>query len=257
LGETFSEIGPMVKQSVEDVMSGVMGDDLGDVDEEELAPEELVNGSCTIKPGTHLILIHDWKTGGSKEELRLQGVPGDVCRVLEAGAANVKVRKNPTHVIMEWSEGPLSVEIPETVNTLRARMKGGNIYVQRVGCDMTLRTLGGNLELRDLHKNFNAKTLGGNLLLILEKDWQGHGRAHTMGGNIELAVPAEGMTCKVKAVTMGGAVKVDQDLRSENKQSFPGKCKAKIQVGEGDTDSSISLKTMGGDIEIRRIAHEQ
>lgn len=258
LGETFSEIGPLIKQSVEDVMSGVMGDDLGEVDEEELESEELVNGTCIIKPDTHLILIHDWKTGGNKEELRVQGVSGDVCRVLEAGATNVKVRRNPTHVIMQWSEGPLTVEVPETVSMLRARMKGGNIYVQRVGCDMTLKTLGGNLELRDLHKNFSAKTLGGNLLLSVEKDWQGHGRAQTMGGNIELVVPFEGTTFKVKAITMGGTVKVDKDLRSlETKQSFPGKCKTRVQVGEGESDSSISLKTMGGDIEVRRGSHEQ
>lgn len=258
LGETLSEIGPMVKQSVEDVMSGVMGDDLGDVDEEELEPEELINDSCTIKPDTHLILIHEWKTGGNKEELRIQGVPGDVCRVLEAGAANVKVRKNPTHVIMQWAEGPLTIEVPETVSTLRARMKGGNIYMQRIGCDVTLKTLGGNLELRDLRKNFSAKTMGGNLQLTLEKDWQGHGRAQTMGGNIELVVPPEGSTFKVKAITMGGAVTVDKDLHSlESKQSFPGKCKAKIQVGEGEADASISLKTMGGDIEVRRAAHGQ
>jgi hypothetical protein len=55
---------------------------------------------------------------------------------------------------------------------------------------------------------------------------------------------------------MGGKVNTEADSRIlESKQSFPGKSKVKLQVGE-ESDSSIVLKTMGGDINVRRSQHE-
>lgn len=258
IGETFADIGPMVKQSIEDVMTGVIGDDLGDVDEEELAQVELLDGTCTIPSGAQLILIHDWKAGCAKQNLRLHGVPGEVCRLSEEGAKHVRVRQNSTHVVMQWSDGPLAIDVPETVSAVKVNVKGGDIHAQRLGCELNLKTMGGNLEILDLSKPFHAKTMGGNITLSLLNDWQGQGRAHTMGGNIELTVPSDGAAFKVKASTMGGTVKFDQEMRPlESKQSFPGKNKVKIQVGEGETDSLIALKTMGGDIEVRRTQHEE
>jgi hypothetical protein len=42
----------------------------------------------------------------------------------------------------------------------------------------------------------------------------------------------------------------------ESKQFFPGKSYVKVQIGEGNTDSFIALKAVGGDIELRKIADE-
>ena len=61
----------------------------------------------------------------------------------------------------------------------------------------------------------------------------------------------------ILAGTMGGKIKIDEDFRSlESKQAFPGKNTIKVQIGEGATDSHIALKTMGGDIKVRKIEHE-
>ena len=35
IGETLADIGPMIKNTVEDVMTGVFGDELGDLEEED------------------------------------------------------------------------------------------------------------------------------------------------------------------------------------------------------------------------------
>ena len=102
-------------------------------------------------------------------------------------------------------------------------------------------------------KNFKAKTMGGNINLSLSKTWRGNARAHTMGGNIDLAIPAD-VSLNVESSAMGGTIKVDKDIHQlESKQIFPGKSRVDVQIGEEKVDSCIALKTMGGDIELRKV----
>lgn len=51
LGETLADIGPMVKNVVEDVMTGLFGDEPGDLGEEELENVEPIEGKYRIAEG--------------------------------------------------------------------------------------------------------------------------------------------------------------------------------------------------------------
>lgn len=255
IGETLADIGPMVKTTVEDVMTGVLGDELGDLDEEELEDVEPTDGTFSVKEGKHLLIVNDWLCGYGKTDLQVQGVAGDTCRIESEKEDNVRVRQDASHVIIQWADGPLTVEVPDTIASLRIKMKGGNIQVKEIGCQMNLKTLGGNVDIHDVQQDFHAKTMGGQVKVALAQGWQGNGRTHTMGGDITLSIP-EDVSLKVKAVTMGGKVNTEADSRIlESKQSFPGKSKVKLQVGE-ESDSFVVLKTMGGDINVRRSRHE-
>ena len=256
VGETLAEIGPMVKSTVEDAMAGVFGDELGDLDEEELEHVEPIEGKYTIEEGMQMVIVNDWKCGPNKGDLVLQGVEGNCCKMSEESPKRARVQQNSSHFVIRWSGSSLKVEVPETVAMLKVKMKGGDIHVNQVVCDMNLTTLGGNLELNGLVKNFKAKTMGGHLDLALAKEWQGHAKAHTMGGNINLSIP-EAVSLKAKATTMGGTIKVDETIRQlESQQSFPGN-RVKVQVGEEETNSFVALKTMGGDITLRKVHDEQ
>lgn len=256
LGETLADIGPMVKQTVEDVMTGVIGEDLGDVDEEELEVVESVDGAFSIKKGMSLVIVSDWWPGGSKNTLMLQGVNGETCKINEGNTKRVRIRQDSSHVVIQWTDGPLNIEVPETVSLLKVKMKGGSIYVKQIGCEIQLKTMGGDLEMFDLATDFNAKTMGGHVHLTMADGWQGKGRAHTTGGNVTLVIPNE-ISTKIKAATMGGTIKIDDTIKPlETHQKFPGSSKMKIQIGE-ESDSFISLKTMGGDIDLRRAQHAE
>ena len=255
IGETLADIGPMVKNTVEDVMTGVLGDELGDLDEEELEDVEPTDGTFPIQKGMHLLIVNDWLSGYGKTDLQVQGIAGETCRIEAKDDDNVRVRQDASHVIIQWSDGPLTVEVPETISSLKVKMKGGNILVKEIASQMSLKTLGGNLDIHDIQQDIHAKTMGGQVKLILSQGWKGNGHAHTMGGNITLSIPDD-VSTKVKAVTMGGKVNTEADSRIiDSRQSFPGKSKVKIQIGE-ESDSFIALKTMGGDINVRRIRHE-
>lgn len=256
VGETLSEIGPMVKNTMEDVITGLVGDDLGDLHEEKLEDVEPIEGTYKIEEGKRMVILNTWKGWPGEGDIFIQGVDGDSCRIGEESAKQVRVRQNSSHFVIQWSGEALKVEVPKTVAMLKVRTKGGDIRVKQLGCEMSVKTFGGNLEMFNLVKNFKAKTMGGNINLLLSKEWQGNGRAHTMGGNIELSIPADA-SLQAEATTMGGNINVDKDIRQvESKQFFPGKSSVKVQVGEEHTDSLIALKTMGGDIKLRKVQDE-
>ncbi len=256
LGETLAEIGPLVKNTIEDVMTGIFGDESGDPEEEDLEHAEPIEGKYSIAEGIQMVIVNDWRGGGEKSDLVLQGIEGGSCRIEEESSKPMRVLQSSSHFVIRWHGGPLRVEIPETVNRLKVRTKNGDIRVAGLGCEMSVKTLAGNLEMSDLRQNFKAKTMGGNINLILAKEWQGKAQAHTMGGSIALSLPDEA-ALQVKATTMGGAIKVAENIRQlERKQSFPGRDSVTVQVGEEDSDAFIALKTMGGDIKLREAQHE-
>jgi DUF4097 and DUF4098 domain-containing protein YvlB len=257
IGEALADIGPMVKNTVEDVVTGVFEDDLGDLEDEDFVDVEPVEEQYEIAEDTHMVIVSDWKWGPRQGDLRVNGVPGNACRIENAEAQHVRIRRSQTHFVIQWSGGPLNVEVPETVSKLRVRSKGGDIRVAKIHCDLSVKTLGGDLKLKNLLKDFKVKTMGGDISLALESGWQGTAKVHTMGGDITLTVPA-GVAFEADASTMGGTISVAEGMRKvESKQSFPGRSSAKIHAGADDTTSTISCKTMGGDITLRKESDEE
>jgi DUF4097 and DUF4098 domain-containing protein YvlB len=227
------------------------------LEEEDFVDVEPVEEEYILDQETHMVIVSDWKWGPRRGDLQIQGVVGNACRIENADAQQVHIRRSPTHFVIQWSGGPLKVNIPETVQTLRIRSKGGNIQAAGVECDLNVKTLVGNLELQQISKDFKAKTMGGDITLGLSEGWQGNGRIHTMGGDILLTVPND-VSFTAEASTMGGTINVDETMQQVgSKQVFPAKSTVTVRAGQEETASAISLKTMGGDITLRKEANEK
>ncbi len=249
----FSNIGPIIKDTMEDVMTGIFADDLGDAEGEDLVDVEPLEDQYTIDDDTSIVIVSDWKWGAKHGDLRVRGVSGNACRI-DAEAEIRRIRRSATHFVVHWSGGPLSLEVPETVSRLLVNSKGGDIRIADVHGDISAKTMHGNLILKDLLNSFKVKTMGGDIRLMLSAGWDGEAKVRTMGGNITLAVP-DGVGFSADAFTMGGTISVAEGMRLEDKKSFPGK-KGEIHAGAEDSDSTISLKTMGGNITLRNEADE-
>ncbi len=257
IGEALSDIGPMVKNTVEDVVTGVFGDDLGDLEDEDFIDVEPVEEQYEIGADTQMVIVSDWKWGPKRGDLHIQGVTGNACRIENAEAQHVRIRRSATHFVVQWAGGPLNVHVPETVTKLRVRSKGGDIRIADIHSDMSVKTLGGDLTLKDVLKDFRVKTMGGDITTTLNAAWIGNAKVHTMGGDITLTVP-DGVGFDADASTMGGVISVADGMqRVNNKQSFPGKSSAKIHAGADDSTSTIKLTTMGGDITLRKDGDEE
>jgi len=257
IGDALSDIGPMVKNTVEDVMTGVFGDDLGDLEDEDFIDVEPLEEQYEIGADTRMVIVSDWKWGPKRGDLRIQGVPGNACRIENAEGQHLRIRRSATHFVIQWSGGPLNVQVPETVAKLRVRSKGGDIRVTALHADMSVKTLGGDLTLKDLLKDFKVKTMGGDITVTLNAAWSGDANVHTMGGDITVLVP-DSVGFSADASTMGGDISVADGMRRvNNKPNFPGKSSAKIHAGADDAGSTISLKSMGGDITLRKDTDEE
>jgi len=249
LGDTLSNIGPMVKNTVGDMMSGIFGDDFCDWRNEDFIDIEPLEERYDISAGTCMVIAGDlkWKHG----DLRIKGIAGNTCRIDNDDGQHMRIRRSPTHFVVQWIEGNLNVLVPETVSKLLVRSNGGDIRIADVQSDMNVLTMGGNLKLKELLKDFKVKTMGGDINLALNAGWNGKAKVRTMGGNIMLKVP-DGLGFNADAFTMGGVISVAEGMKKvESGPSFPGKKSAKIRAGEYDSTSTISLKTMGGDITLR------
>lgn len=256
IGEALSDIGPMVKNTMEDVMTGIFGDDLGDLEEEDFIDVEPKDEDYDLNADTRMVIVSDWNWGPKRGDLRITGVPGSACRIEHAEAQHLRIRRSATHFVVQWSGGPLQAQVPETVTKLRVRSKGGNIEIADFHNEMSIKTLGGDLRVQDVANDFKVKTMGGDIAIGLNAAWAGSGRAHTMGGDITVAVP-DGVSFSAEASTTGGVIATPDTMRQVNsKQSFPGKSSATIHAGADDNASTLTLKTMGGDITLRKDSDE-
>jgi len=118
-------------------------------------------------------------------------------------------------------ESRFKITVPATF-TLDLSTQGGDISIDRVKGNTTLRTSGGNIELLSTGGIVKAKTSGGDVVV---RDAEGTVDAKTSGGDMEL----ERIKGRLDATTSGGNI----TLRSADKE--------------------VNLRTSGGDIEILEV----
>lgn len=246
-GEALAGIGPMVRGVVEEAMAGV-GLDLGE-EEDEYDAGEVLGRTFPVGPDTELVVRDDPRIGCGVD-LELLGTTSTQCEVLDEGSTGARITRRGSRVIIRTSKDHLRVRIPNTVGRVQAVTLGGDITVRGLAAPLTLRSAGGNLELEGICKALKAKTAGGNIRLDLTDEWTGDSRIATMGGTITVRVPAR-IRAQILAGTMGGQVKVEEGLGQIRRQQKLAK--EKVEVNLGDGGSSLEIKTVGGDINLRRL----
>ena len=258
LGEALAEVGPSVKGVVEEAVSGLAGLRFDEEDEGEGGDEtnEITERSFPLAQGTGLIIRNTPKPISGNANLSIEAIEGDVCEIIPSDATNVRVRQGKSRTTIRWTNGSLLVKVPETVATLKGSTMGGDIGVQGLACDTVIKTMGGDLSLQGISGEFAAKTMGGSISIRLDPAWHGESKAVTMGGAVSLSAP-QGVNANVRATTMGGRVDVEDGLGRVIRGSSFINQRIDLTLGEGEPVSTLMLKTMGGDISIRRLADEQ
>lgn len=253
VGEALGAIGQVVQSTVEEAMEGV------DVDLHVLDPEDDDEGVDIAQPefdipeGGQLSIRQHHRAGRPTEcSLLLLPAEGGRC-TLEAGeGAELRTRRRGDRTRVQWRRGPLTVRVPITVSEVDARVLGGELVARDLACALQARVMGGRMELGGLHHPFDVKTMGGELLLKLAAGLTGSSRIRTMGGNAVLAVP-EGLAARITAVTTGGEVRADSGLGRIWREGSRIHRRTVIELGlDGGEAAEISLKTVGGDVVVKR-----
>lgn len=245
------DIGRMVRGIVRESVSGIEDDEYSAIDEDMLEDAGLLEGPIQLEKGTELVLKHrvHRRTGSIGGDLILNGVEGSTLEVIGDDTPDIQLYRDNGTVSLKWDKGDLSLNVPETVEKVRASIMGGNISLNAVTAAAEIKTKGGNVSLSETSRAFSAKTMGGNILIILNEDWDEDSEVATMGGNIELSI-CESTKAEISAKTLGGEISVQEGISGLTESGRGSSSRVNIDLSEGEDAPELDIKTMGGDISI-------
>ncbi len=250
------EIGRMVRGMVRDSVSGI-GDDFAEIDEEMCEDAGLLEGPIELEKGTKLVLkrrrrVHRDNRGDLTligGDLTLIGVEGSSLEAIGEDTPDIQVYRENGTVYLKWGTGDLTLNVPATVDNVRASIMGGNINLGGISASTEIKTKGGNINLSDTSRAFSAKTMGGDIMITLTDNWSEDSEVATMGGNIELSI-CESTKAEISLKTMGGEITVQEGIGETTVSGHHGASRVSIDLSDGEECPDLSLKTMGGDISV-------
>ncbi|MCD4700740.1 MAG: DUF4097 family beta strand repeat-containing protein [Candidatus Aegiribacteria sp.] len=246
------DIGRMVRGMVKDSVSGI-DDEFMEIDEDMFEDGGHLEGPLELDEGTELVLKRRVRRNGRNNggDLILNGVSGSTLEVIGENTPDIRLYRDNGTVYLKWEKSDLSLNVPETVENVRASIMGGNIILNSVKGAADIRTMGGDINLSEASRAFRAKTMGGNILIKLTDDWNEDSRVTTMGGNIALSI-CESTKAEISAKTMGGEITVQEDISGLTESGHPGSSRVNIDLSDEEESPELRLKTMGGNISIDR-----
>ncbi len=243
------ELGRMMRGIMRETVSDIDGEFV-EIDEEMYEDEGLLEGPIELESGTELVLKRRIKAKRNRGgDLNLIGVEGSALEVVGENAPAVSLFRENGTVYLKWDTGDLTLNVPETVENVRASIMGGNVSLSGVSADTAIKTKGGNINLSDASRAFSAKTMGGDIMIRLTDNWNEDSEAATMGGNINLIL-RERTRSEISAKTMGGEITVQEGISGLTESGHHGASRVNIDLSDGQEAPDLSLKTMGGDISV-------
>lgn len=109
----------------------------------------------------------------------------------------------PRHYEVDIRTSGGSIDLKDTVGTVRLYTSGGDITARNLNGTVGLRTSGGQIAAERIQGDVNAKTSGGDVRLL---DIDGSIEGHTSGGNVRVSLA--GSNRGIIATTSGGNVEV-------------------------------------------------
>lgn len=215
-----------------------------------------VNGDITVKAGTGT-------TVEIVESLRIETyTEEETKRVLaeceesysqSGGRIVIDGRMRPRRAV----DSRFNITVPPSF-VLDLSTSGGNISIDRVKGNTTLRTSGGDIELLSTAGIINAKTSGGDVRV---RDAEGTVEAKTSGGDLDL----ERIKGRLTATTSGGNITLRYADKEVNLRTSGGNIDILEVAGNvvastsgGDvhvenTSGNVEVSTSGGDLVLRDI----
>lgn len=243
------DIGRMVRGIIKESVSGIDGEFV-EIDEEMCEDAGHLKDPIQLEEGTELVLkrsVHRGRNTGG--DLVLNGVEGSTLELIGEDAPDIHLYRDNGTVYLKWSKGDLTLNVPETVDRIRASIMGGDITMNSVTAAADIKTKGGDISLSEVSRAFNAKTMGGDIIITLNDCWNEDSEVATMGGDIELSI-LESTKAEISARTLGGEISVQEGISSETESGHAGSSRVNIDLSGGEESPDLSLKTMGGDISV-------
>ncbi|MBD3371055.1 hypothetical protein GF402_11940 [Candidatus Fermentibacteria bacterium] len=251
LGTALSDIGPTVREAIENAFSGFRSTDIDPFDDTDLDFEIMVDEGLDSADPIEVAegAVIDFRTAGRKGgNLELEGYDGDKLEV-SGNHSGLRIGGSSEHLGVSWTGGNLKAMVPDHAETIRIRVSGGGAVLRRIRSDVFSKNMGGNLDIEDLEGTFQSKLMGGNLSVVLAEGSIGESEAKIMGGRVTLSVP-ESLPVEIDAATLGGKIVIDESLGKADTKGSGSMARATVLTGDDEARAKIQLKVVGGNVEV-------
>ena len=216
------------------------------------------------------------KLANSGGDIQTTGIDGNVNAATSGGDITARrIKQNFTaatsggDIELEEVEGDVKVttsggdiKLREIKGILNASTSGGDITVEKNGSDVLVKTSGGDIELFDVGGRIKATTSGGDIEVRRSEgdvkvvtsggdikliDIMGQLKATTAGGDIDAVTVMNGL----KATTSGGDITLRDIKGFIEATTSGGDMFAELTLTDFSKDHHISMRTAGGDIELK------
>ncbi len=240
----FHTVGGIMSEVMKEMRQGFSGEEIpAEAREMDRLDEELPSGtSVQVRTVGHRFC-------GSAGEVRVTRNDSGRIVAIPREDQKLKVLRDGDQLRIYIGEAGLELQLPDSAEALDLGIKAGSLSVEGISCQFRARTMGGGVRVVRPGAAFSAKTMGGGLEMVLGPEWSGGSKAKTMGGGVSVEL-LKGFSGQVDASTMGGSVEVS-GVRLLEDRSTPGASRKVVAAGDGQSDSLLVVKTMGGGVTVR------
>jgi hypothetical protein len=204
-------------------------------DDEQWPSGVSVDFTVTVPPQTALT-VHVVSA-----DARVTGIAGGV--VIRSASGDVSVTDGPGPVTVSTASGDIRVT-GARVRT-KANASSGDISLSGIAGKMAVHTTSGDISLSQAAtQEFDVSSTSGDLSLALTDPLSGVGKAHSLSGDVTVAIPP-GSDCRVALTTLSGDIsdRLGLSQRRQQRRTMAGI----LGAGRG----SLDMSTTSGDTTLR------
>ncbi len=152
-----------------------------------------------------------------------------------------------------------TVQVPEKTSLILKTVNDGNIRVQNVQGDFTVRNVNGHIELQDIAGPVNGKTVNGRIHAVFREDPAAACAFTTVNGDLDVRFSAK-LAADFQLKTLNGDIYTDypstylpnktatESSRHKGRFVYRSHRRQGVRIGAGGPE--ISMETLNGDIVI-------
>ena len=243
----INEIGPMIQSTMGDVFKGRKSfEAYENVDMEE------VDSIAEEMEEDRELVINGNAGKGKSISISLSRSEDNILRATLDNDGTIKAGNKDKKRILLWESGKLSVQVPDSLASVKVFSRGGGINSTDVNVPVELKTMGGGINISRPGNSFSLKTMGGGLSITLGSLWKGDSKAKTMGGGISVLLDDD-VQVQIDASTLGGSISVggnEPEILSDSDKGH-GKSKISVRYGNDEDLPVLTVTSMGGGIVIK------
>lgn len=247
-GERFGEVGSRMQDFFENAFGSVFGDEywFEGYEAVKTAAEEIEldkETSVVISNPAHL-----YKS--SSADIKIAPSPDGGLHVYSGKKDSFEVlRKEKGKKILILCKDDSMIQVPQNIAKLKIVLSRGDTQISDLAVPLEVRSVKGDIRLRQVLEPLSIRSVDGNIEFDLADDYSGKSEIASMHGDIKVTL-CRSFSGRIETRVGRG----DIEIQSKNVKTTSARSAflrtESVDIGDGDRNNVLSLKTMSGDIKV-------